>query len=151
MSLVAIFGSVGGIGILLLIAFISAFIIICRRRQRGIGKFDLRDGAKNPKIEVIEMLEEGTGPDEEPNFNNAIPFSLEQVAGLNDEPNFSSAIPFSLEEVAGLNEKPNFNVGNPNFNSGNPFSTKLALNDGAGGLDNVYALKNVLGDEAKES
>ena len=120
MSLVAIVSSVGGIGILLLIAAALAVFVICRRRQRVIGKFDLQDGAKNPKIEVIEMLEEGTGP---------------------DEPNFSSAIPFSLEEVAGLNEK-------PNFNTGNPFSTKLALDDGAGGLDNVYALKQVSGDEA---
>ena len=107
-SLAAIFGSVGGLGILLLIAVITAFIVVFKRRQRAIKKFDLREGAKNPKTEVIEMLEE----DEQ-----------KQAAG-----------------------KPG---------AGNPFSRRLTLDDGAGGLDNMYALSyelnNPIPDKEQES
>ncbi|XP_072039972.1 uncharacterized protein [Amphiura filiformis] len=98
-SLVATFASVGGIGILLLVAVIAAFIYVFRRRQRAIRKFDLRDGAKNPKAEVIEMLEEGN-QDTEPHH----------------------------------------------FGGPSPFSRKVALDDGAGGIDNVYALSYELGN-----
>ncbi|XP_072039427.1 zonadhesin-like [Amphiura filiformis] len=98
-SIVAIYSAVVVLAILLLIAIICVVIYGYHRRQRSIRKFDLQERDKNPKTEVVEMIEEGMS---------------------------SSKRPFAPHR--------------------DPFAMKVPLDDGAGGIDNVYALKYDFGN-----
>ena len=129
-----------------MLALVTAFILICRRRQKSRRKFAVKQERSQkatkvaraviggrptkPDAEVIEMFNESDFPVEGVLTSD---FIVESALG-SDFPATNSA----------LNQQKDSSSSAPGKQT---FGMKMVMDDGVGGMDNVYAMKYAMDDE----